>query len=65
MPDQYTKKTSVSSHTKGTKRGEERLKSGGKEPGREKDIPTARSATSINPKAHGPIDKKMPSIQPA
>ena len=65
MPERYTKKTAVSSHTKGTKRGEERLKTGGKEPGRKKDIPTARSATSINPKAHGPIDKKMPSLQPA
>jgi hypothetical protein len=65
MADRYTDKTRKPSHTPGTKRGEERLKSGGKEPGREKDIPTARSATSINPKAHGPIDKKMPSIQPA
>jgi hypothetical protein len=65
MADRYTEKTRKPSHTPGTKRGEERLKRGGKEPGREKDIPTARSATSINPKAHGPIDKKMPSIQPA
>ncbi len=65
MPDRYTEKTRRPSHTRGTKRVEERLKSGGKEPGREKDVPTARSATSINPKAHGPIDKRMPSIQPA
>ena len=65
MPDRYTSKTRMPSHTEGTKRGEERVKSAGKEAGREKDIPTARSATSINPKKHGPIDKKMPSIQPA
>jgi hypothetical protein len=65
VPDHYTSKTRMPSHTEGTKRGERRLKTAGKEPGREKDIPTARSATSINPKKHGPIDKKMPSIQPA
>jgi hypothetical protein len=65
MADRYTEKTRKPSHTPGTKRGEERIKTGGKEPGREKGIPTARSATSINPKAHGPIDKRMPSIQPA
>ena len=64
MPDGYTSKASKPSHTRGTRRGEEELKRN-KEPGREKDIPTARSATSINPKKHGPIDKKMPSIQPA
>jgi hypothetical protein len=65
MPEKYTSKASKSAHTKGTRRGEEEIKTSGKEPGREKDIPTARSATSINPKSHGPIDKKMPSIQPA
>jgi hypothetical protein len=65
MPERYTSKASKSSHTKGTRRGEEEVKRSGREPGREKEIPTARSATSINAKAHGPIDKKMPSIQPA
>jgi hypothetical protein len=65
MPEHYTKKASKSSHTPGTRRGEEESTKRGKEPGREKDVPTARSATSINPKAHGPIDKRMPSIQPA
>jgi hypothetical protein len=65
MPEKYTSRASKPSHTRGTRRGEEEIKNSGKEPGREKDIPTARSATSINPKSHGPIDKKMPSIQPA
>lgn len=65
MPERYTEKAAISSHTRGNKRGEERLKSGGKEPGREKDVPTARSATSINPRNHDPIDKKMPHIPPA
>ncbi|HET9743788.1 MAG TPA: hypothetical protein VFQ00_13645 [Terriglobales bacterium] len=65
MGENYTKKASLPSHSPGTRRGEEETKTAGKEPGREKDIPTARSATSINPKKHAPIDKKMPSIQPA
>lgn len=65
MSDHYTQKASKPSHTRGTKRGEERIKTGGKEPGREKDIPTARSATSINPKARQPIDKKMAHLLPA
>jgi hypothetical protein len=46
-------------------RGEERIKTGGKEPGREKEIPTARSSTSINAKKRNPISKKMPHIHPA
>jgi hypothetical protein len=65
MGEHYTSKASKPSHTKGTMRGEERIKTGGKEPGREKQIPTARSATSINPKSHDPIDKKMPHLHPA
>lgn len=65
MGEHYTSKASMPSHTKGTMRGEERIKSGGKEPGREKDIPTARSATSINAKSRDPIDKKMPHLHPA
>jgi hypothetical protein len=65
MGERYTPKASKSSHSKGTRRGEEEVKRSGREPGREKRIPTARSATSINPKSHAPIDKKMPSIQPA
>ncbi len=65
MPDKYTSKASKPSHVEGTRRGEEEIKRSGREPGRKKDTPTARSATSINAKKHGPIDKRMPSIQPA
>ncbi len=65
MPENYSSKASKPSHTRGTRRGEEETKTAGKEPGREKEIATARSATGINPKAHAPIDKRMPSIQPA
>jgi hypothetical protein len=65
MPDHYTSKTKMPSHTEGTMRGEERIKSGGKEPGREKEIPTARSSTSINAKKRNPISRKMPHIHPA
>jgi hypothetical protein len=65
MPDQYSPKTRMLSHTKGTLRGEERVKTGGKEPGREKRTATSRSSTSINPKSRGPADKKMPHIPPA
>jgi hypothetical protein len=65
MPDHYTSKTRMLSHTKGTLRGEERIKTSGKEPGREKEIPTARSSTSINARHREPISKKMPHIPPA
>jgi len=65
MPENYTSKASKPSHTKGTRRGEQATKKDGKEPGREKHIPTARSATGINSKSREPIDKKMPHIQPA
>jgi hypothetical protein len=65
MPERYTPKTRMPSHTQGTMRGEERVKTGGKEPGREKRTATSRSSTSVNPKSRGPIDKKMPHIIPA
>jgi hypothetical protein len=65
MPERYHPRSSKSSHVEGTRRGEEEATKRGKEPGREKKVPTARSATSINPKSHAPIDKSMPSIQPA
>jgi hypothetical protein len=65
MPDNYTPKTRMPSHTKGTMRGEERIKTGGKEPGREKEVVNSRSSTSINAKSRAPIDKKMPHIPPA
>ena len=65
MAENYTEKASMPSHTEGTRRGEEEVFRSGREPGREKDVPSARSATGVNPKKHGPIDKRMPSIQPA
>lgn len=65
MPENYTPKASRPSHTEGTRRGEREIARSGREPGREEDVPSARSATSINPKKHAPIDKHMPSIQPA
>ena len=65
MPERYQPKTSKPSHIEGTRRGEEESTKRGKEPGREKKVPTARSATSINAKSHAPIDKSMPSIPPA
>jgi hypothetical protein len=52
------------SHTPGTHRGEDWVKKN-KEPGREESFSTARSSTSINPKAVGPIDSRMPHLPPA
>jgi hypothetical protein len=48
----------------GTNRGEE-LQAKCPEPGREGKSATARSSTSINPKAAGPIDPRMPNLPPA
>ncbi|MBV8207175.1 MAG: hypothetical protein JO041_10305 [Acidobacteria bacterium] len=64
MPEMYSDKAKKPSHTQGTRRGEEELKRSGKEPGREKQYSTARSATSINPKSRDPIDKRMPHLPP-
>ncbi len=52
------------SHTPGTHRGEDWVKRN-KEPGREGETATARSSTSINPAAEGPIDPRMPNLPPA
>jgi hypothetical protein len=52
------------SHTPGTNKGEE-LQGKSPEPGREGKTATARSSTSINPKAAGPIDPRMPNLPPA
>jgi hypothetical protein len=52
------------SHTPGTNRGEE-LQRKRPEPGRGGKSATARSSTSINPKAAGPIDRRMPNLPPA
>ena len=57
-------KPDTPSHMKGTHRGEERAAEE-PEPGREGRTATARSSTSINPKAHAPIDPRMPHLPPA
>jgi len=59
----------ISSHTKGTPRGEELVRRKGREPGRygKEDKPhrTARDATSIDAEARDPIDPSMPFLPPA
>ena len=65
MSERYTSRTKLPSHTRGTKRGEEGVRRDGKEAGREHDVPTARSSTSINPSNRDPIDPRMPHIHPA
>lgn len=52
------------SHTPGNNKGEE-LQSKRPEPGREGKTAKARSSTSINPEATGPIDPRMPHLPPA
>lgn len=54
----------VSAHTPGTHRGEDWVKDE-VEPGRKGQTATARSSTSINPEAAGPIDPRMPNLPPA
>ncbi|MEO8217480.1 MAG: hypothetical protein ABI718_10410 [Acidobacteriota bacterium] len=56
------KKTEISSHTQGTRRGEAQ----GEEPGRDGGEPrTSRDSTSINPGDAAPIDPRMPEMPPA
>ena len=57
----------ISSHTKGTSRGEERARRHGREPGRKDPRAgrTARDSTSINADAREPIDPRMPEMPPA
>jgi hypothetical protein len=57
-------KPDAPSHTKGTNKGEE-LAHKSAEAGREGKTATARSSTSINPKAEEPIDPRMPHLPPA
>lgn len=57
-------KPDTPSHTKGTHKGEEWSRKS-PEPGREGQTAKARSSTSINPKAAGPIDPRMPDLPPA
>lgn len=52
------------SHTPGTNKGEE-LQAKRPEAGRESQTAKARSSTSINPGARGPIDPRMPQLPPA
>ena len=55
------------SHTPGTPKGEEYVERHGREPGRHEETPerTARDATSISAKKHGPVDPRMPHLPPA
>jgi hypothetical protein len=55
-------------HVAGTGKGEERVIRRGREPGRKEGNQgfhrTTRDSTSINPKAHRPIDPDMPYLPP-
>jgi hypothetical protein len=66
MPNrnQQSFRSKMPSHTPGTVRGEEFVIKNGPEPGREKGTRTARDSTSVNPKAHDPIDPRMPHMPP-
>jgi hypothetical protein len=58
----------ISSHTPGTKKGEELARIKGREPGRDDPMTawrTARDSTSINPDDMAPIDPRMPHLPPA
>ena len=63
----HDSRSELPGHTPGTPRGEELVRIGGREAGR--DGPdrgrTARDATSINPDARRPIDSRMPNLPPA
>lgn len=61
----HASKSTMSSHTPGTTRGEETVIKHGPEPGRERGPRTARDATSINSKSRDPIDSRMPHMPPA
>lgn len=58
------KKFELPSHTPGTHRGEDWVKTT-KEPGREEETANARSATGINAKKREPIDPRMIPMPPA
>lgn len=65
--NRHDSRSELPAHTPGTPRGEEVVRKGGREPGR--DVPnvgrTARDATSINAQAREPIDPQMPDLPPA
>jgi hypothetical protein len=56
-------------HVPGTHKGEETIHKKGHEPGRAepgaRGYRVARDSTALNPKAHGPIDPRMPEMPPA
>jgi hypothetical protein len=54
----------IDSHTPGTHRGEDWVKSN-EEPGREGKTRTSRDATGINADKRAPIDPRMPNMPPA
>ena len=55
----------ITAHTRGARKGEEEVERAGREPGRENNSRTARDSTSVNAKARGPIDPRMPQLPPA
>ena len=65
--EKFDETAELPSHTPGTPRGEERVRSRGREAGRDnqKGVRTARDSTSVNPEAHNPIDPRMPHLPPA
>lgn len=65
--DRLDSRAELPAHTAGTPKGEERVQREGREPGRDnkKGVRTARDATRINPRAHDPIDPRMPYLPPA
>lgn len=60
----HGRKSSISSHTPGTTRGEQWVQKKGPEPGRETGTRTARDSTSINAEDRDPIDSRMPHMPP-
>ena len=61
----HSAKSSMSSHTPGTSRGEKLRGKKGPEPGRENGSRSARDSTGINAKDRDPIDPRMPHIPPS
>ena len=55
----------IVAHQRGVHSGEQWTAKGGKEPGREGKVRTARDSTSINAKSRDPIDPRMPYLPPA
>jgi hypothetical protein len=61
----HNAKSTMSSHTPGTSRGESLRGKKGPEPGRQNGSRTARDSTSINAADRDPIDPRMPHIPPS